>query len=42
MNPKEWLQIQSDEYLAYLDSQGIKIIGIDYDIDFTDTSWAEG
>ena len=41
MNPREYLQTQSDEYLAYLDSQGIKILGIDYDIDFNETSWAD-
>jgi len=42
MTPKDYLKSLTDEEAAELDRQGIKIIGIDYDIDFNDTSWAEG
>ena len=42
MTPKEYLESLTEQEAAELDRQGIKIVGIEYDIDFNDRSWAEG
>ena len=42
MTPKEYVKSLTEEEAAELDSQGIKIVGIAYYIDFSDQSWAEG
>ncbi len=39
--PKEYVQSLTFEECAELDRQGIKIIGLEFDYDHSDRSWAD-